>query len=642
MAKPKAYTQPGSIFFTDTAIGWSLAGFAFLIYLSSFWFGFVMDDRAVIEQNHLVQKGVAGIPELLTTFYWQGYWDVNAGLYRPLSMVMFAIEWQLFSNSPFIHHAVNVLLYAFIALLLFKFLRKLFPNSTVWYPATITALFIAHPVHTEVVANIKSRDELLAFFFFVVTGLMLMRDRRRWTDALAASIFFLFSLLSKESGLLFLPVFFLILLIKKKSSKEIVSYLLPLVAVAVVWFGWRTYVISHAPSRVAPYTYLDNSIVACSGWSERLGTGLTVLGRYMLKCMWPYALSYDYSFNQIPCTSLFDFAPLMVVSSVIGLLGLAWRYRNQLPAFSFGVCFFFITIALTANVFFLIGTTFADRLLFTPVLGFLIAAVWFLFEKLPGNSQEKPAKLVKLLSVTLLVVYTGKTIIRTADWASNARLLEQDTKVAENSSRVHFNYGSYLLNNLPANESDKRRQLELCIQHLKRSLQIDSAYALTNFNLGTAYYRASDYRQALFYLARSRSQAPENSDILRNYADALFMNAQYDSAIAYYHVLLHKTAGTAENYNMLGTAYFNLKDYDKAEEVFKKGISIYPSYYTLWFNCGNALAANARYDEAIQKFEKAYELNPADKKILKFIAMAYNAKGDTQKSAEYISKFNTP
>ena len=85
-----------------------LAAIAFLTYVNTLGHGFVLDDIAVIGENKLVHEGLAGIPRILTTFYWQGYWDVNAGLYRPLSLVMFAIEWQISPGNPFIHHLVQV------------------------------------------------------------------------------------------------------------------------------------------------------------------------------------------------------------------------------------------------------------------------------------------------------------------------------------------------------------------------------------------------------------------------------------------------------------------------------------------------------------------------------------------------------
>ena len=65
-----------------------------LVYANTLHHGFVLDDTAVIENNKFVKAGVKGIPDILSTFYWQGYWDSNAGLYRPLSLISFAIEYQ--------------------------------------------------------------------------------------------------------------------------------------------------------------------------------------------------------------------------------------------------------------------------------------------------------------------------------------------------------------------------------------------------------------------------------------------------------------------------------------------------------------------------------------------------------------------
>ena len=67
--------------------------FSFALYLNTLNHGFVLDDIAVVEQNQYVKKGFKGIPEILTTFYWQGFTNVNVGLYRPLSLTAFAAEY---------------------------------------------------------------------------------------------------------------------------------------------------------------------------------------------------------------------------------------------------------------------------------------------------------------------------------------------------------------------------------------------------------------------------------------------------------------------------------------------------------------------------------------------------------------------
>ena len=77
----------------------------------------------------------------------------------------------ILSESAIAHprwgHIGNILLYAFTILLLFRILHIIFPpKNKEWYltlPFIATLLFTIHPIHLEVVANIKGRDEIMAF-----------------------------------------------------------------------------------------------------------------------------------------------------------------------------------------------------------------------------------------------------------------------------------------------------------------------------------------------------------------------------------------------------------------------------------------------------------------------------------------------
>src|SRR6185295_7084766 len=81
-------------------------------------------------------------------------------------------------------------------------------------------LFIAHPIHTEVVANIKSLDEILSFFFFVISLFWLQKffstNQKRWM-LLAVSSYFA-SLLSKESAITYLAIYPLVIFFFTKNS----------------------------------------------------------------------------------------------------------------------------------------------------------------------------------------------------------------------------------------------------------------------------------------------------------------------------------------------------------------------------------------------------------------------------------------
>jgi hypothetical protein len=129
----------------------------------------VLDDETVMAKNKIVTKGISAIPKIMVTAYRAGAQDRQESLYRPLSVAMFAIEWQLSPNNPLPGHLINILLYTLTGFLLYKILRKWFPEKHAFIIFAIAALYISHPLHTEVIANIKSRDEILGFLFALLS-----------------------------------------------------------------------------------------------------------------------------------------------------------------------------------------------------------------------------------------------------------------------------------------------------------------------------------------------------------------------------------------------------------------------------------------------------------------------------------------
>jgi hypothetical protein len=142
-----------------------LAAVCFALYANTLKNGFALDDVMVFKENKIVAKGLSGIAELLSTPHMRGYLVIPNDLYRPLSLVMFAIEYQFFGASPFIGHLVNILLFAGCVIMLFLFLNNFFNGKKTAIAFIGAFVFALHPIHTEVVANMKSSDELFCFFF---------------------------------------------------------------------------------------------------------------------------------------------------------------------------------------------------------------------------------------------------------------------------------------------------------------------------------------------------------------------------------------------------------------------------------------------------------------------------------------------
>ena len=95
-----------------------LGVFALALYANTFGHSFAFDDVVVVQGNKFTHQGLSGIPKMLSTFYWAGYWDYNTGLYRPLSLVGFAVQWQFFKDAAGWYHVVSVLPYVTTILLL--------------------------------------------------------------------------------------------------------------------------------------------------------------------------------------------------------------------------------------------------------------------------------------------------------------------------------------------------------------------------------------------------------------------------------------------------------------------------------------------------------------------------------------------
>jgi Flp pilus assembly protein TadD len=606
---------------------WAVGIVSFALYANTLAHGFVLDDIAVIQENKFVKNGILGIKDIFTTFYWQGYWNSNSGLYRPMSLVFFAIEWQLMPNSPFIHHFSNVVFYVLNNILLFIILRHFFKNYSYWITFIIVILFAVHPIHTEVVANIKSRDEILCLFFFLLSVYGLFcRKGMYWK--ISSVIFFLFCLLSKEAGILFLPILAFLLWKESKDRKELLRGILPHVVITVCWLLWHQFVINSSPYKKIQYTYLDNSLVACKDTLTQIATGFTILGRYICNAFFPVNMSYDYSFNQIPCAEFFSFSFLGSVFLILLLLGIAFYFRKKCGAISFGIIFFFMTIALATNILMLIGTTMGDRLLYTPVLGICIAFVFIIFhsfKKMQNDSNS--SRLIVGFGLLFLVFFTN-SFQRNKDWKSNFTLLTSDINHAPNSARVNFNYATTFFSDLPEDVSEQQSQLPSIIEYYKRVLRIDPNDKSTLMNLGVCYYRIKDYDNAYNYTSKAMQIDPNDGTLFRNIADIYFMKLDYEKAVTYYKKCILSKSDDSNTYNFFGSALFNLKRYSEAITVFEEGLKKQPEHAQMWMNYGNALAMSSRLKEAIKTFEKAYALDPNQKQALNCLFMAYRDIGD--------------
>ncbi|HAW21681.1 MAG TPA: hypothetical protein DCX14_15980, partial [Flavobacteriales bacterium] len=351
----------------------AILGFA--MYLLATNHGFVLDDNLVLTSNEHVQEGFSGIPDLLKYNYAHGHSGFNDGLYRPLSLVTFAIEKSLFGLSPAVSHTIQALLYGLLLILLILWLELLFSDHRKWV-FWICLLFALHPIHTEVVANLKGRDDLLAMLFFCAAAWQYTKwiESKRLLSLGLGAFFFLGALFSKESAVTFLAIFPLISWYKNQTlSKGIVGFGAVL-APTTLFLLIRTWVLSsldEVDSGVA--NLLQNSLLESTNWTERLVTAANIQGLYLQKLFIPWNLSHDYSFNAIPVIGFDNVQGVLLALTLLALIGSGIYFASKRNWVGFGILFYFITISAVSNFFILIGAMAAERFVFAPSLGLSIA-----------------------------------------------------------------------------------------------------------------------------------------------------------------------------------------------------------------------------------------------------------------------------
>jgi tetratricopeptide (TPR) repeat protein len=611
VSSPKKTRQPTSPFFSLPSV--LVFVFGFLLYAGTISYEYTLDDFAAINSNRYVQAGAAGIGDILHTAYWSGYIASNNTLYRPVPLILFALEWQFFPNNPAAGHFMNVLLYAFSGVLLFRLLNKLFKDNLLLSFAA-TLLFLAHPVHTEAVANIKSCDEILCLLFCIVSLSKLLdyHDTGKGSALAGSALAFFLALLSKENAITWLAVIPLaFILFRQASPRKALTLAIPHAGMAILFLAILTG-IQHGMLVTRAEHLTNNILAAAPDTATRLATAILVLGKYLWLLVFPLHLSMDYSFAAIRLVSFTDI-PVLISLGILLLLvaaGIyAFRKKNVL---GFCILYFFVTISLVSNIVFVIGTVMADRLLYMPSLALAIALAWLLTKIRSGTGA--PARdlaqavrghsLAAGLCAVLLVAYSVKTLARTPVWKNNHALFTSGIEDEPENAYAHYLYSNELIRSVSNGTTNAETVYREALEHYQKAVSIDTTNA-SFYNEVAATYRK-----------------------LKN----------TDAALAYYDKALKYNSRLPQAYNGKGVLLFQEKRYREAVGYFSESVKLNPMDATTLLNLGSCYLVLGDNANAITYLGKSLQYNPNDATALKYMGFAYQNTGDQKMAQEYFSK----
>jgi hypothetical protein len=336
---------------------------AVALYLPTVRYGFVQDDRAIIASNPAAHT----IPRAVQAFK-DPYWprETGAGLYRPLTILSYALDWTISGGRPGWFHFVNALWHGLVTVLLVAVLAR-------WLPlfAAVAAGFVFawHPVHVEAVASLVGRAELLVAAG--ILGAVLAARRRRWAVAVLCAAL---AMLSKEHGVIAGVVLLLDRWLQPAEEPPYPARFWAGIGIVTAGFLAAWFAIGWAGENDAAAVFYGR------GTFGRLAIALPAALHAAWLLVWPASLSVEYGPQVLPARSGFSVAALLGLLIVIGTPALVFRCRRRAPAIAFAAGIAALSYLPTANLLFPAGVVLAERNLYfavaLPAAVVGVGAVW--------------------------------------------------------------------------------------------------------------------------------------------------------------------------------------------------------------------------------------------------------------------------
>jgi protein O-mannosyl-transferase len=612
----------------------ALLAVTLLVYGNTLANGLVHDDKPLVERNLFI-RDPANLPRVFTSGYWTTRDPSVPELYRPLTVASFALNFLGGGPGAFGFHLVNLLLQAWVCFLVFRLGRDLASREAAGWGAAL--LFAVHPVHSEAVAPVVGRSELLSTGF-ALWALVLHR-RARGSDRAAgafapagafagAALFYFASILSKENALI-LPALLLLSDLafppaaaqRRERRRLSGGYLLYLLS-AAIYLALRVSVLGGiTKSDIRP---LDNPIAGAGFVTARL-TAIITLGKYLFLLFVPWRLSADYSRDQIPLAS--GWADPRLIVSLLALLaaGLlaAWSWRRR-RLVSASILFFAASILPVSNFLFPIGTIFGERLLYLPSVGFcLLAGAVFA----PLRDRWKAAA---ALGAILLILGAVRTVARNRVWHDDASFALATAADSPRSAKAQFNLGVFL---------EEHGRLQEALDAYARAAALAPEWGDPPYNRGGILLRLGRPGEAAADLRRSAELSPGEPRFRVNLGVALNRAGRYQEAVELYEGMIRGLSSPAPDvWNNLGVNLIALGRNADAAGAFKNALSLDPGNASYHANLGQAEEAAGDLRTAESEYRTALASLPDTPQLLRSLGLLLARRGEKEEAGRLLRR----
>ncbi|MDH3726658.1 MAG: hypothetical protein OER77_03930 [Myxococcales bacterium] len=527
-----------------------LIGFA--LYVRTVAYGFVLhDDPWLIRDNLLLHElSVESVWRVLSDFSWEQRYRLGAE-YLPVRDLSVMLDYAIYGDWVGGQHLTQVLLYAGTCAVLASLALVLFQSRLL---AWLTGLlFATHPVHVEVVAWLSERKGALGSFLVSSSLLIATSYLRRggWKHAAAACLVFLLAVAAKAltiagAGALVLIVLWFDSSLGRRRRLAFVSAYAASGLLAFV----PNVLVSRSMGVIVPYHG--------GGFFDTLQLFFQAHTQYLKLMMYGGPYATEYAVRPGGAEIGYWLPGALVATLGVGAVVWALLNRSWRTALTFGLGWWFVFLASVSHLVVPVQNYAADRYLFLPSFGFLLAFAAVLMKLPRGVSWP--------VGAGAILMACGWTIVQTPLWSSTDRLFENAVRVEPANVAAWDKLAS---------SAATRKDYESAWAYTRSGLEHSPGHWRLLHRQGLLLAAEGELDAAIAVMQRAAS-VPEAHKAYANLALLYLKRGDREGALRMAEEAARLQSETAHNQRVLGIVTYELGDVATACRAFERANALDP------------------------------------------------------------------
>jgi protein O-mannosyl-transferase len=588
-----------------------------IVYGQTLFFNFInYDDDRMVYNNSSFLGRLDNIPKSFTqhVFATQGEKGI---FYRPLLLVSYIYDYQIWKLNPFGYHLTNLLLHVLVSLLVYLFISKIVKAK--FYSFIGALIFALHPVQTQPVAWVAGRNDLLLGLFGISTFLFyyyFRAEKKKYLFALSI-LFFVAALATKEQGifLIFAPLLYEIFFSGLKFKDYSKPLFLRTVAYGIMiacYFLVRYFVFGAV--------FNGNKYYSVDPMLQRIVSLPAVIGTYLQLVVFPVNLNLVHDVPSV--SSILNYSYVVGLIFFFTIIIFFFRFRKRYPVTVFGLSWLALFILPSSNIIPLPVPVLEHRL-YLPMIGFAIFVSGGLY-KLKSFSITK--NIITYISILIVIIYSLVSFFRVPVWKNTETIWTNSIVANPDNDLPYYNLGTFYLS--------KAKYMK-GIENLEKAAQVNNQKPDTYQNLGYAYFQIGKFEEAVRVYNQALQLDTTAEPAYLGLANARRELKNFTEAARVYKNGLTVNANSVSLHYELGLVYGLLKEDSLAEVELKKAVSLDEKYAPAYFSLGALYAYKKDDSLAIVNINEGMKYQLPSPDVYNILSKSYANIGDTIQEMQY-------